>query len=239
MSLARTLDWKQSVDPDKCRFVLENLRELSSPTSDSVLREILSDFTNIAFRDEAVARSWVGVWVQLLESELKPTEDMGVNAWLSEHQFETFAQPKSAQEIPDIKLCYSGTYESSVDGREWKKIGNPSNGLRPFDSFCRFIGDPTIDDWDLISLAQLSVHPGLVDLRLSDCNALTDEVIGIIANVKTLQVLSIGSLQITGKTIAGLRDLPNLRRLDLSGCTNLEFPIGIDFPGCTVYRSDR
>jgi hypothetical protein len=106
------------------------ISHLASPNSDPLLCEILSCFTNIAFRDEAVAKSWVAVWVQLLDCQLKSADDANVSAWLGEHRFENFHGTKDAKELSEIKLCYSGILESSIDDREWNQVGNPSKGFK-------------------------------------------------------------------------------------------------------------
>ncbi len=242
MSSARVYEWKNSVDEELCKLVVEELKQISSPSSDTSLCEILSGFTNISFSDEASAKSWVNVWVQLFEAPMRPIENSRLIAWFDEYRYETYSQDHRIdhrEEFAEIQLCYSGVLESSVDGRVWTQIKNQSKGIKPSAGVLyRFQGSPTIDDWDLVSLAQLSMTPGLVDLRLNDCNALTDEAIENIANVKSLQVLSIDSLQITGKTLARLRDLPNLKRLDISGCSGLTTS-DIEIPGCLVFNSQK
>lgn len=222
MTSVRVYEWKDSVDAATSAKVLVEMKELVSPTSDSVLAEILGGFTAIGFGDEAEAKAWVEVWIKLLEAPRTEPLSSEVFRWLDEAPIGFTRASDSSSELIDFDLTAPGTFSSQAQGGEWQVMAKTPKKLKlSADLAYRFAAEPGIYCQELDALTDFNFTPGLVDLRLSECNALTDSAIEAIVAIKTLQVLSLGSLQIRGTSLALLAELQHLKCVDLSGCENL------------------
>jgi hypothetical protein len=221
MTFERVAGWKASVGPEVSDEVLQDLKALVRPDSDSEVLLGLQLSTSLSFDDENEAKRWMEVWIHLLDGIEPRVDRSAIRGWLDSRPIDFKKNSQPGGPLLDLHIAPPGTLFGSTDGKTWTKLApTPRNLKLSMDQAYRFEAAPGIFDEELDSLTCLKEEPGIVDLRL-ECHSLTDKVIDTILRLPTLQVLSIASLQVRGTTVLKLAAHPSLKWLDLSGCKNI------------------
>ncbi|MFL5814244.1 MAG: hypothetical protein ACJ763_11755 [Bdellovibrionia bacterium] len=220
---ARVQSWKAKAEAKSCDFLVSGLSKLQRASFSGINLERLEEITNLPFKTESDAADWLNVWLYLLVNEKFDGQLAKRNAWLDTDikKYETVL-PDEKAELIDLDIRFRGQLDWLTKDHQWQILARtPLKSKIPGNLLYRFIAEPGIFEAELNEQPFEESIPGLIDVRMMECNSLTDDCIHSLARVQTLRVLGLGSLQIKGETLSLLSKLRKLERLDLVGCINI------------------
>jgi hypothetical protein len=220
---ARVQSWKAAAGTKSCDVLVSGLNQFKRANFSGIDLEQLEEITNLPFKIEKEAAEWLNLWHYLLTTEAFDGQLAIRNAWLDAdiEKYETLLFDEKSESM-NVNIQFRGQLDWLTKNHQWQSMARtPLNSKIPSNLIYRFIAEPGIFESELDEQPFVDFAPGLIDVRLMECNSLTDDCIHSLARIQSLRVLSLGSFQIQGETLHLLSNLRNLERLDLMGCKNI------------------